>query len=50
MGASPGLEASVAALRQTVADVRVVVDATAAQEVAAHHARCFGNAPRSAAP
>ena len=28
-----------AALRQTAADVRVVVDATAAQEVAAHHAR-----------
>jgi aspartokinase/homoserine dehydrogenase 1 len=38
-GERPGLEASVAALRQTAADVRVVVDATAAQEVAAHHAR-----------
>jgi len=38
-GERPGLEASIAALRQTAADVRVVVDATAAQEVAAHHAR-----------
>jgi homoserine dehydrogenase len=38
-GERPGLEGSVAALRQTAADVRVVVDATAAQEVAAHHAR-----------
>src|SRR6267142_324789 len=38
-GEWPGLEASVLALRQTAADVRVVVDATAAQEVAAHQAR-----------
>jgi aspartokinase/homoserine dehydrogenase 1 len=38
-GGEPGLEAPLAALTAAAADVRVMVDATAAQEVAAHHAR-----------
>ena len=38
-GGKPGLEAPLAAITNTTADVRVIVDATAAQEVAAHHRR-----------
>jgi homoserine dehydrogenase len=38
-GSRPGLEAPLAALTETSAEVRVIVDATAAPEVAAHHAR-----------
>jgi aspartokinase/homoserine dehydrogenase 1 len=38
-GGQPGLEAPVDALEQTGADVRVIIDATAAPQVAAHHAR-----------
>src|SRR5437868_4453810 len=38
-GGNPGLEAPLAAVTNTAADVRVMVDATAAQEVAAQHPR-----------
>jgi len=38
-GGEPGLEASLAALTETAAEVRVMIDATAAQAVAAQHAR-----------
>src|SRR5438270_8155824 len=38
-GGKPGLEAPLAAVTNIAADVRVIVDATAAQEVAAHHRR-----------
>ena len=38
-GGRPGFEAPLAALMETAADVRVIVDATAAQAVAAQHAR-----------
>src|SRR5438445_2732209 len=38
-GGKPGLETPLAAITNTTADVRVIVDATAAQEVAAHHRR-----------
>src|SRR3982750_3358849 len=37
-GAAPAPEAPLAALQQAGADVRVIVDATAAQQVAARHA------------
>ena len=38
-GGGPGLEAPLAAVTNTAADVRVMIDATAAQEVAAQHSR-----------
>src|SRR5205807_1765387 len=38
-GGKPGLEAPLGAVTNSAADVRVIVDATAAQEVAAHHRR-----------
>jgi homoserine dehydrogenase len=38
-GGKPGLEVPLAAVTNTAAHVRVVVDATAAQEVASHHRR-----------
>ena len=38
-GGKPGLETPLAAITNTTADVRVIVDATAAQAVAAHHRR-----------
>src|SRR5438045_5228240 len=47
-GGQPGLEAPPAAITNTTADVRVIVAATPAQEVAPHHRRWRAPGPPAA--